>query len=273
MYGETVKQIREAKNLSLKAVYTGICSKTNAIAFEKGERMLAADKFSEVLANLMVTTEEFHWIENGYRPAEKDYRLYLMRRSWNAQELEKFEQQLKSIERSETVTQVWLASYRLLNAYGQKRPLDEHDLGVVVSYFTRLSSWTLEDIHLFASNCYTLPYDLMLGLLNEALKVQKRYAYYKDSDKIFATVLVNCLEEVFNQGDLLTASELLEHLKEFTGDITMLGFKLFEKYYQARLIYQGEDQARGKKELQKIYYVAEVLEDQLVMNEIKKVIS
>lgn len=81
------------------------------------------------------------------------------------------------------------------------------------------------------------------------------------------------MEEVFNQGDLLTASELLEHLKEFTGDITMLGFKLFEKYYQARLIYQGEDQARGKKELQKIYYVAEVLEDQLVMNEIKKVIS
>lgn len=86
------------------------------------------------------------------------------------------------------MTQVWLASYRLLNAYGQKRPLDEHDLGVVVSYFTRLSSWTLEDNHLFASNCYTLPYDLMLGLLNEALKVQKRYAYYKDSDKIFATV-------------------------------------------------------------------------------------
>jgi len=39
IYGETIKKIREDKGLALKSVYIDVCSKTNAIKFEKGERL------------------------------------------------------------------------------------------------------------------------------------------------------------------------------------------------------------------------------------------
>ncbi|USS88079.1 hypothetical protein M3M39_00910 [Fructilactobacillus hinvesii] len=45
MYGETIKKIRLDKGFSLKSVYSDVCSKTNAIKFEKGERILSAEKY------------------------------------------------------------------------------------------------------------------------------------------------------------------------------------------------------------------------------------
>ncbi|EAK3904279.1 helix-turn-helix transcriptional regulator, partial [Campylobacter jejuni] len=119
MYGTIIKQIREDKELTLAATYFGVCSKTNAIAFEQGKRMLAADKFVQVLDNLMISLEEFNWIAANYRSSEPILQEYLLKKSWNTGQLAKFEQHLQ-LSRQKGLNDLKLASFRLLHAYAIK---------------------------------------------------------------------------------------------------------------------------------------------------------
>lgn len=96
MDGTVIKKIREDKNLTIEATYFGICSKTNAIAFEQGKRMLAADKFIQVLNNLMISLDEFLWITNGYQLSAQALCERTLKHYWNMGQLKKFEQELFS---------------------------------------------------------------------------------------------------------------------------------------------------------------------------------
>ncbi len=98
MDGTVIKQIREDKNLTLEATYFGVCSKTNAIAFEQGKRMLAADKFIQVLDNLLISLDEFMWIANDHQLSTQLVFEGLLKHYWNTGQLPKFEQQLQLID-------------------------------------------------------------------------------------------------------------------------------------------------------------------------------
>lgn len=83
MYGPTIKKIRTQRGLTLQAVYKDVCSKTNSIKFEKGERNLSIDKFLIVLDTLMIDMEEFLWIHNMYKPINTDLIEYRLNASFN----------------------------------------------------------------------------------------------------------------------------------------------------------------------------------------------
>lgn len=179
MYGPTIKQIREDKSLSLKSAYVGICSKTNAIKFEHGERTLAADKFSQLLDNLMINMDEFLWALNDYRPQTESYQQYMISRSWNAAKIHEFETNVNAVETSDlNIERVQLASYRLLRDFESGSALNKVEVQLVNEYFTNLSAWSLSDLKFFANNCYVLPYQRMNVLLREAMAARKRYLFF-----------------------------------------------------------------------------------------------
>ncbi|NVY96511.1 hypothetical protein HU830_04935 [Lactobacillus sp. DCY120] len=274
MYGVVKKKIRESKGLPIKGVYYDICSKTNAIKFEKGERTLAADKFNKVLDNLLITMDEFLWIKNGYQPGVNHYHFYMFKKYWNTNQKSKFEENIKTIEsNSINIERVQLSSYRLLKEYSQDEKLNSSELAIVIDYFTNLSSWTLSDIRFFANNCCILPYELMLTLLQEALKAQNRYRYFNNSDLIFSTMLSNCINQMINKSDLKLALSFISVLEATSRGIVMAGYQLLVKYYLAKIDFLFRDSSKGHKELVSVLKQAEFLDLQDLAGEIKACLS
>ncbi|GMA08111.1 transcriptional regulator [Tetragenococcus halophilus subsp. flandriensis] len=273
IYGEIIKKIRQNKGLPLKSVYIDICSKTNAIKFEKGERNLAVDKFVEVLHNLMLTMEEFQWIKNDYKPRVEEYYSYMMSKYWNSYQIAAFEKNLRHIEtKAINIERIQLASYRLLESYEKKLAPDKQELALVTNYFSNLSTWTLSDIKFFTNNCYLLPYSLMLYLLKEALKCQTRYQYYQNSERIFAALLTNCVDRMILEKDFSNASISLNLLDKLATDVTMDGYYLLAQYYKAKIIYLNEDLEKGRNMLLKIAEIAKFFDNKQLIIEIENLL-
>lgn len=274
LYGKTIKKIRINKGLLLKSVYLGVCSKTNAIKFEKDERILTVDKFVKVINNLMISMEEFQWIMNDYEPESKYYYNYKLSKLWNSNKTEAFKDSIKKLETNPmSIERVKLASYKLLNSYQENEKTNEKELNIVINYFSNLSSWTLEDIKFFANNCYILPYTLMINLLKESLKVLNKYKYYPNSDKVFATLLINCIERMISEKDFKIANTFIGFLNKIAFDITMNGFYLLSKYLEAKIIYLSVDKIEGKNKLLKILEISKFLRDGKISSEIEQLLQ
>ncbi|GEN90529.1 hypothetical protein LQF61_01555 [Tetragenococcus koreensis] len=274
MYGVVVKKIRLDKGLPLKSVYTEVCSKTNAIKFESGERTLAVDKFYQVLSNLMMTMDEFQWIKNGYRPQLDVYHSYRISKSWNANKIAQFEKYIRHIESSTIgIERIQLANYRLLENYEKGLKLNEQELSIVIDYFSNLLTWTLSDLKFFANNCYFLPYPLMGQLLKEALKVQSRYKYYPNSDHVFATVLINCIERMIKEKDVSNALSSLSILNDLITGITMDGYRLLAKYYEAKITFLYLDTEAGRESLEDLLKVANFFDNSQLAEEIEELLK
>ncbi|MEJ6348869.1 hypothetical protein R4Y45_06515 [Holzapfeliella sp. He02] len=275
MYGPVIQKIRQGKNLSFKAVYTGVCSKTNAIKFEKGERQLAADKFANVLAHLMLSFSEFLWIKANYEPSPSLYYQYEASQSWNQNKRELFNQQIRSLEQSSVkIERLKLASFRLLKDYQNQQDLSKEELTLVTTYFSELSLWTLADLKFFANNCYVLPYDLLKQLLAEAVKVYSRYGYFKNSHEIVATVIVNSVDCMIANQDFNLANTYLDFLdNQILGEFKLMSYQLLSRYYRAKILFLFIDKKKGKQDLNQVLEIAKYLNSQLIADEIKGLLN
>lgn len=70
--GIVLKQIREAKGFTQKAVYDGIISRSFAIRLESGQHDVTATKMFAILDRLGVNANEFRFIQNNYRPTPSE---------------------------------------------------------------------------------------------------------------------------------------------------------------------------------------------------------
>jgi HTH-type transcriptional regulator, pheromone-responsive regulator len=274
MYGKTIRLIRISKNLQMKSVYQGICSKTNAIKFEKGDRMLRADKFNDLLNNLMISMDEFIWIYNNYRLENNSYLRYMFVQQWKVNKDYKLIEYVNKLSKSKNkIDKLYSASFRILIAYKNHKPINTSDLCLLVNYFSDLSSWTLNDLKFFANNCYILPYNMLISLIDEALKVKDRYIHFKDSNIIIATLLSNCIERMINEGDVKNTLRLNSLLRDISNGVTMIGYRLMCEYYSAKVTFLFIDKSAGKKQLKRILDITEFTNYTQLFYEIKELLK
>ena len=65
--GEIIKYIRLSKKLKSKNIYNGILSRPAVSRFERGLSDTTTEKFFNILDNLNISLEEFHFIYNNYK--------------------------------------------------------------------------------------------------------------------------------------------------------------------------------------------------------------
>lgn len=274
MYGTYIKKIRNNKDLTINSIYDGVCSKTNALKFENGERMLSADKFNKVLQNLMISMEEFLLIRNEYQPSMDVYHQYMVGKNWNQDNEKNIKKYFRILEsKAVKVERVQLASYRLLEEFKNEKDSTKKELNIVINYFVNLRSWTITDLKFFANNCYVLPYNLMIALLVEVVGSIKLYKYFQNTEVLFATILVNCINRMINRGDIANSELYLTKLRKLSKGISMNGYFLLYKYYQAKLVFLYFDNKEGYKKLEEVLYIANYFENNQVVNEIKKILE
>lgn len=71
--GQIVKMIRQIKGFTQSEVYSGVMSRSFAHRFENGEHDISATKLFQILDNLLISVEEFRFIQNDYhRSSEQE---------------------------------------------------------------------------------------------------------------------------------------------------------------------------------------------------------
>lgn len=68
--GKIIRNIRISKNLKSKNIYAGILSRPAISRFEKGISDTTTEKLFNILDNLNISLEEFHFIYNDYQIKE-----------------------------------------------------------------------------------------------------------------------------------------------------------------------------------------------------------
>ncbi|MHC5249281.1 helix-turn-helix domain-containing protein [Enterococcus sp. LJL90] len=270
MYGITIRRIRKDKGLSLKEIYTGVCSKTNAIKFEKGERELNASRFNLVLSNLMLSMDEFLWLLQSKETSTVDYYPIIAGRYWNENRLMDFEQLLQDMNQQLGMKKIQLVSYQMLLSYSKGEPIAKEQQEIVLHYFSRLSFWTFEDLKFFTNNCFVLPYETFLVLLNECLKASERYNYFPNSNLFFASLLSNSIERMLAERDFSTADNYIRVMREHCREAVLSGFMLINKFYQAQVLFGQKNVEAGNNLLDEVVQIASFLDNTYLLQEIQK---
>ncbi|WP_220751868.1 Rgg family transcriptional regulator [Apilactobacillus xinyiensis] len=279
MYGKTIKEIRIKKYLSLKMVYSGICSKTNAIKFEKGLRQISIDKFLKVLDNLTINFEELLWIHNGCMPSPTSKLSYELTTLWNEGKVSEFKKYINFIRKNSTgMDKVKLANYVLLKEHSDGKNLENNNsnefyINIITNYLSNLQYWTIYDFKTFNNSCYLIPYKLMIYLLKEALRAQKRYLFFNNMNQILYSILSNCIDRMILEKDFNNANNFTKRLDEISLSINNLEFRLLNEYYKAKIEYLTTNKINGKKRLINILNTANILKVSQIKNEIKSLLK
>lgn len=270
MYGPTIKKIRIQKGLTLQALYKDVCSKTNSIKFENGERNLSIDKFLIVLDTLMIDMEEFLWIHNMYKPINTDLIEYRLNVSFNENDVKSFNKYLNRLEEKINYkNKLKLASYRLLKQFMEQNDYNKSDLAIIINYFRELKFWTINDLELFSRTCHMIPYNFMITILNEAIKVASRYLFFNKNNYVVCNLLSNCISIMIEQNDITNAERFINTLNQFNGGIKFNGYKLLSEYYESKINFLYRDKNKGFDELKNILRISKYFNNEQITEEIE----
>ena len=67
-YGETIRKIRVGKGIKQSELYKDLISKSYAINFEQGKHDISFSLLEEILDRLLVSVDEFQYIDRDYNP-------------------------------------------------------------------------------------------------------------------------------------------------------------------------------------------------------------
>lgn len=269
LYGPIIRRIRLSKGQQLQVIYRDICSKTNAIRFEKGEQSITIEKFESILERLAITTEEFKWITNGNHPKEDKKWQALCVEMWNANQLTLFNKLLKlnpDTHLADTVS----ANYELLATVTQEKPLQSETQKIVASYFSKLENWNYGDLKFFANSCYILPVAQFMGLLNEVVSSIERYRFYPGGQLVEAVLYSNMIARLILEEEIVLARKYLKQLIIVSKGSHLQGFRLFAKFYEAKIEYLYKDKEKGRQSLEKVLWTANFLDSTQLVEEINR---
>lgn len=206
MFGQTLKQIREAKNLTAKEVAHEILSPSQLSRIEKDEGLPAADKFFKLLSRLNTDFEEFSLVSDDP---------YLNQRTILQTEVgetlrQKNPKKIRAlIEKLELLSQKYGDSYfnhmkSILKASFILHTTNDtlqarSELKTVVEYLKGVNTWYLYELTLFNNTFMFYDYDTSISFSNFARKsLEKRYhepKYVHVSRSILYNLAVKSLEE------------------------------------------------------------------------------
>ncbi|WP_143463375.1 helix-turn-helix domain-containing protein [Levilactobacillus enshiensis] len=148
--GTTIKQIRQAKGLTQKEVYSGIVSRSFATRLENGEHDVTATKLFEILERLGVSADEFRFIQNDYRPDDGEILLNQVMLAYDQQNFPQLSHLAQRYGQSKNPAERRMATVAavLLTAYSHRHATLTPDMERLWQQMMYTKSWTLQEIRL-----------------------------------------------------------------------------------------------------------------------------
>ncbi len=252
--GETARRIRLSKGFSQKEIYTGIVSKSYAIAFEQGNATLNVQDLALVLERLCITYQEFEFIRAGYRNPESLSLWRSFAYAANSKQRGKLEElyRLHRNDKSDYHKVIAYLSRAIQYSFSAgtslpSPPCTAEEQQFLIHYLMRKESWMLEEINLFSSYYYLFDADTQRLLMHNCYTSLLRYADYSHYEERMYNLLTNYIAHCYRQLRREDGDEWLLKLRQLPKNKAYLHQMLLARLCEAdHLAAHGQAEA-GRK--------------------------
>lgn len=214
--GETLRQIRKDKGLTLQDLATSGVSATFISKVERNESHIGLHKFEALLTGLHVSYDEFKYLQNDYsQDAQSAFldKLDGFVRNENLYGLQRLSQNEKMLipkknpEKSVHFHNMTLALCHLRKFQGKSLPAKyQHSL---VTYLLAVDSWGVYELRLFNNALFLFDRASLISLTQTAFNRATSYLQLPGYADLQASILSNALELLIEEHEFAVAQKLL----------------------------------------------------------------
>lgn len=260
-YGETVRQIREQKGLTMKVVADGICSISFLSKFERGDSDITLGLFTKVLDKLMMSFDEFLFVHNEFQLRQLEQFFKEIGRAYkqgDSNTLRKLkEQETKKSKHSGVERyQYHILMLQMYESIIDNKMMNEEvhksDIQRLADYFFSVEVWGHYEFMLYNATMFFLETEMVLQLSRTAYEKSIRYKEFQQVNEVIGTILMNTITYLLGPVNQFTDEFRFQaELNEFFSFLHTLSIpehKLFERANLLQL--EGAYKFRmGEKEL------------------------
>ena len=215
--GAVIGAIRKNKNLKSKDVYKGILSRPAISRFEKGHSDTTADKFFQILDNLNLSLEEFHFLYDGNKANTDAMMISAYSEAYYAKDIPKLavlEEEVKNrFEETSKIQYLHHASIvHLLRCNLSELPFPHKELAVIKDYLFQCETWNYYELVLFTNSLDFFPEEVLDAVYTKAKEKMTEFnqlkRYKNELFSLISNILVLQLEKNNLEKSLLYYADL-----------------------------------------------------------------
>ncbi|WP_432361013.1 helix-turn-helix domain-containing protein [Sporosarcina sp. UB5] len=201
-YGETLRQIREQKGLTMKELSDGICSVSFLSKFERGDSDITLGLFTRLLEKLMVGFDEFLFVHRDFQPSRLEQFFKAVSSAYQRRDsdvLRKLkEQELKKWKQTGVKTyQYHVLMIQVFEMIVDNKAIDEEinkeHIQSLADYLFHVEVWGHYEFMLYNTTILFLNTDMVLQLSRTAYEKSIRYREFQKVDDLIATIIMNTI--------------------------------------------------------------------------------
>ncbi|MBD7985757.1 helix-turn-helix domain-containing protein [Sporosarcina sp. Sa2YVA2] len=241
-YGETLRQIREQKGLTLKELADGICSISFLSKFERSDSDITLRLFTRVLDKLMMSFDEFLFVHNEFKAGQLERFFKAIGNAYNQNDsdaLRKLKEQEKK-KWKQSGLEMYKHHVLMLQMYesiiDNKAMVEEvhkEDIQRLADYFFNVEVWGQYEFMLYNATMLFLDADMVLQLSRTAYEKSIRYEEFQKVNEVTGTILMNTIIYLLGPVNKFTNEMKFQaELGEFFSYLNALSVpehKLFER--------------------------------------------
>ncbi|WOV86495.1 helix-turn-helix domain-containing protein [Sporosarcina oncorhynchi] len=241
-YGETVRQIREQKGLTMKVVADGICSISFLSKFERGDSDITLGLFTRVLDKLMMSFDEFLFVHNEFQPRQLEQFFKSIGNAYKRGDKDALrklkEQETKNSKQSGVeMYQYHVLMLQMYESIIDNKAMDEEvhkeDIQRLADYFFGVEVWGHYEFMLYNATMFFLETEMVLQLSRTAYEKSIRYQEFQKVNEVIGTILMNTITYLLGPVNQFTNEMRFQaELNEFFSYLNALSIpehKLFER--------------------------------------------
>lgn len=246
-YGPTIRQIRLDKGFRQKEIYSGIVSKSYAIAFEKGQHQMGLNHFEKTLERLYLTYDEFIYIKNGYQGHELQPYAEIYADASNTGNLAELKKNYLSLADQLGFKATLQKNLIYLSGFSIASLTNHSDIAFweqtaepikfIKNYLLGVESWTLFELAVFANSLSYFPISLTTQLMERSLQKLANYQHFQATNRLLAATLINFIDQLVDQNEWSKVNYFLPALKEISDSIDMSFERIIYLFFEGELNY------------------------------------
>lgn len=225
--GKVIKEIRTAKNFSLKDIAGDYLSVSLLSKFERGESEISISRFLYLLNNLDVSIEEFYGILSKESPTHTEKLLekvsgafyqnnILALRKYKKEELAKYNTSQKKIF---LYYSIMIESFIVSLT---DEAIDSKDLQMLTDYLFGVEQWGKSELIILGNSMQAISSETLHLLMKEVLYRTTLFGNSSESKKAKISLLLNAVSTFLDRKELTLAKFYLDILSEITIHETFL---------------------------------------------------
>ncbi|AXJ13291.1 helix-turn-helix domain-containing protein [Streptococcus pluranimalium] len=256
--GQTLRKIRQSKNITITQLEDGCLSKSQISRFERGESEISCIRLINLLNKLNVTIDEFIAIHNSNMLPQFQTLIHNIKRLYSRNDVESLKILLNVNSKYNTKSLENTMLKSILFTLTPNISPSEEELIELSDYLFSVEIWGFYEIVLLGNCIRSLSYDTVFLLTKEMVK-NYRFSLNNKTNKILVSQLsINCLissidNEAFNNCQFLIKAieDLLRDELSFYEETVFLYAK---GYYEYKL-----GSSIGKENMEKSLKILELL--------------